>query len=169
MQLGRGQRSTRSHPVIGPTRTGLELTIGGLQSAPGSTARHLGSAGGIRRYRRGLVGTEKRERQKANRARRQAEQVRAARSDAVKRNALRWVAVVLAAVAGVVLIAWIGGAFDGGDDDDKAPSTSVPFTVPQISVATSVADTVPASTVAPTLPATDATTEPGSVAPSTTG
>jgi len=68
------------------------------------------------------VGTEKRQRQKANRARRQAEESRAAKSDAVKRNAVRWVLVLLAAIAGVVLIAWIGGAFSSDDDGGKKAS-----------------------------------------------
>jgi hypothetical protein len=94
------------------------------------------------------VGTEKRERQKANRARRQAEQIRAAKTDAVKRNALRWVLVLVAAIAGVVLIAWIGGAFSG--DDDDTPTSTVPITLPEISVASSVATE--------TLPVTDVTT-----------
>ena len=56
------------------------------------------------------MGTQKRERQKANRAKRQAEEAKAARTSAVKRNALRWVIVAIAAIAAVVLIAWIGGA-----------------------------------------------------------
>jgi hypothetical protein len=118
------------------------------------------------------VGTEKRQRQKANRAQRQAEEIKAARTDAVKRNALRWLLVLLLAIAGVVLIAWIGGAFDG--DDDDSPTSTVPITLPEISVATSVpSDTKPGSTVpgstisdstisdstvAATLPATDVTT-----------
>jgi len=113
------------------------------------------------------VGTEKRQRQKANRAQRQAEEIKAARTDAVKRNAVRWIVVLLLAVAGVVLIAWIGGAFDG--DDDDTPTSTVPITLPEISVATSVPSdtkpgstvsdsTVPGSTTAVTLPETDVTT-----------
>ncbi len=113
------------------------------------------------------MGTEKRQRQKANRAQRQAEEIKAARTDAVKRNALRWLVVLLLAIAGVVLIAWIGGAFDG--DDDDSPTSTVPITLPEISVATSVpsdtkpdstapGSTIPGSTVAATLPATDVTT-----------
>jgi hypothetical protein len=111
------------------------------------------------------VGTEKRQRQKANRAQRQAAEIKAARTDAVKRNALRWIVVLLLAVAGVVLIAWIGGAFDGDDE----PTSTVPITLPEISVATSVPSdtkpgstvsdsTVPGSTAAATLPETDVTT-----------
>jgi hypothetical protein len=77
------------------------------------------------------------------------------------------VVVLLLAIAGVVLIAWIGGAFDG--DDDDTPTSTVPITLPEISVATSVpsdtkpdstapGSTIPGSTVAATLPATDVTT-----------
>ena len=92
------------------------------------------------------MGTEKRERQKANRAKRQAEEAKAARSSAVKRNAVRWVIVAIAAVAAVVLIAWIGGAFDS--DDVEAPTTTL-----QLETIT------PATTdVAPT-PATTASTD----------
>ena len=78
-----------------------------------------------RRYRHGFVGTQKRERQKANRAKRQAEQAKAARTSAVKRNAVRWVIVAIAAVAAVVLIAWIGGAFDSSETD--VPTTTLPI------------------------------------------
>ena len=71
------------------------------------------------------MGTEKRERQKANRAKRQAEEAKAARSSAVQRNAVRWVIVAIAAVAAVVLIAWIGGAFDS--DENDVPTTTLPL------------------------------------------
>ena len=83
------------------------------------------------------MGTEKRERQKANKLQRQLEEQRAARTDAVKRNVLRWVIVAALALAGVVLIAWIGGAFSG--DDEPATSATLPTTT--------VADTTPTTTV----------------------
>lgn len=51
---------------------------------------------------------------------RREEELRAARASAVKRTTLRWVAVVVAALAAIVLIAWVGGAFDG-DDTPVAP------------------------------------------------
>lgn len=70
------------------------------------------------------MGTEKRERQKANRQQRQLEEQRAARVAAVKRNVVRWVIVAVLALAAVVLIAWIGGAFSG----DEEPETTVPAT-----------------------------------------
>lgn len=46
---------------------------------------------------------------------RREEELRAARASAVKRTTLRWVAVVVAGLAAIVLIAWVGGAFDGDD------------------------------------------------------
>lgn len=91
------------------------------------------------------MGTEKRERQKANRAKRREEEAKAAKTTAVKRTALKVVVGVAAALAAVLLIAWIGGAFDG--DDDQVPvSTTVPIlpgddTLPPA--------TTPATTAAP--------------------
>lgn len=65
------------------------------------------------------MGTEKRERQKANRIQRQMEEQKAARTAAVRRNVLRWVIVAVLALGAVVLIAWIGGAFSGDDEPDN--------------------------------------------------
>lgn len=103
------------------------------------------------------MGTQKRERQKANRALRQAEEIKAARSDAVKRNAVRWVLILIAAVGAVVLIAWIGGAFDS---DDDTPEPTVPLTLPDITVSSTLPSSTEASSTPAdsTLPATDATT-----------
>ena len=70
------------------------------------------------------MGTEKRERQKANRQQRLLEEQRAARVAAVRRNVLRWVIIAVLAVGAVVLIAWIGGAFSG----DEEPEPTVPPT-----------------------------------------
>jgi hypothetical protein len=108
------------------------------------------------------VGTQKRQRQKANRAQRQAEELREARSSAVRRNVVRWVVVAVAAIGAVILIAWVGGAFSG--DDDETPTSTVPITFPEISVASTLpADTKTGSgtdsgTDTGTLPATDVTT-----------
>lgn len=66
------------------------------------------------------MGTPKRERQKANRQQRQIEQAQAERASAIKRNVIRWSLAAVLAVGAVVLIAWIGGAFSGGDDDEVA-------------------------------------------------
>jgi cyclophilin family peptidyl-prolyl cis-trans isomerase len=70
------------------------------------------------------VGTEKRERQKANRLQRQIEEARVVRASAVKRNVVRWTIVAIAAIAGVVFIAWLGGAFDS--DDEQLQSSDEP-------------------------------------------
>jgi hypothetical protein len=111
-----------------------------------------------RRYRHRFVGTEKRERQKANRAKRQAEEAKAARTSAVKRNAVRWVIVAIAAVAAVVLIAWIGGAFDSSESD--VPTTTTP--IETLAPATTVAESTPATSSAPaaTTPPAATTTAP---------
>ncbi len=85
------------------------------------------------------MGTAKRERQKANRVERQLKQVRATRRRVVKRTALRWGAVATLALGGVVLIAYIGGAFD----DTKAEvGDAANLTLP-----TAPVDTTPQSTV----------------------
>ncbi|MDW3215936.1 MAG: FKBP-type peptidyl-prolyl cis-trans isomerase [Ilumatobacteraceae bacterium] len=73
------------------------------------------------------MGTEKRERQKANRQQRLIEEARADRQDVVKRNALRWTMGIVAAIGAVVLIAWVGGAFDGGDDEPETVITLPPL------------------------------------------
>lgn len=93
------------------------------------------------------MGTEKRERQKANRAKRREEELKAARATKVKRTALRWVLAGILAFAAVLLIAWIGGAFDG---DDEAPVPTVP-TIPitLTTPTTAPAGTLPAESTAP--------------------
>jgi hypothetical protein len=106
------------------------------------------------------VGTEKRERQKANRAKKQAEMAKAERTSAVKRNIVRWVLVIVAGFVAVLLIAWIGGAFDDDDEPTITVPSSLPvdLTIPDSATADSSPDTTsPAST----LPATDAPTTTG--------
>jgi cyclophilin family peptidyl-prolyl cis-trans isomerase len=97
------------------------------------------------------VGTEKRERQKANRALKQQQEHKQQRSRAAKQRGLRIGVIALLALAGVVFIAWIGGAFEG--DDAVTTVTTVP-------VATDPDD--PAVTTEP------GTTEPGITDPVTT-
>jgi peptidyl-prolyl cis-trans isomerase B (cyclophilin B) len=72
------------------------------------------------------VGTDKRERQKANRELRRVSEERRSKAQATKKRALRISAVVFAALAGVVGIAWVGGAFDSGPDSgtESAPTTT---------------------------------------------
>lgn len=81
------------------------------------------------------MGTEKRERQKANRQQRQVEEARAVRVSAVKRNVVRWVIVGIAAIGGVVLVAWVGGAFDN-DDEGQITSSDEPPVVDDSPAAT---------------------------------
>ena len=63
------------------------------------------------------MGTEKRERQKANRALKQQAVIRQARTDKMKRNGLRITLGIAVALLAVVGIAWLGGAFDSDDDE----------------------------------------------------
>jgi hypothetical protein len=90
------------------------------------------------------VGTEKRERQKANRALKQQQ----LEKQASRRSTTRWILIGVGAVAGVFLLAWIASNFVG--EDDPTPVQPI-VTQP---VVTQPADTVPADTVpAPTTPA----------------
>ena len=58
------------------------------------------------------------------------------RQDVVKRTALRWTMGIVAAVGAVVLIAWVGGAFDGGDDEPETVITLPPLdTTPPVTFA----------------------------------
>lgn len=73
------------------------------------------------------MGTQKRERQKANRLQRQIEEHRADRISTVKRNTIRGVIVLVLALAIVIAIAWVGGAFDSADEPDVTlPTTTLP-------------------------------------------
>jgi cyclophilin family peptidyl-prolyl cis-trans isomerase len=114
------------------------------------------------------MGTEKRERQKANRAMRDAEVAKAERASAVKRNAIRWTGAIVAAFAAVLLIAWFGGAFDG--DDDTLTTATIP-TLPAVETTTpdAFATTVPSETDATTPTDTAPTdTAPAASAPTDT-
>jgi hypothetical protein len=82
------------------------------------------------------VGTEKRQRQKANRALKQ-QQVEQAAS---RRKMTRRIAIGVAAVAGVFLVAWIASNFVADDEPTPTPSVTVPdlmlpdVTVPDVTV-----------------------------------
>lgn len=67
------------------------------------------------------MGTAKRERQKANRQQRLIQEARAERVGTVKRTVLRWGIGGVAALGAIVLIAWIGGAFDSDDNASDLP------------------------------------------------
>jgi hypothetical protein len=84
------------------------------------------------------VGTEKRERQKANRYQRRIEEQKVARTSAIKRNVVRWIIIAVLALGAVVLIAWIGGAFSSDDEPEAtvptttiAPATTIAFETPE--------------------------------------
>jgi ferric-dicitrate binding protein FerR (iron transport regulator) len=77
------------------------------------------------------VGTEKRERQKANRALKQQQMEQAAS----RRKMTRRIAVGVAAVAGVFLVAWIASNFVADDEPTPTPTSTVPeLTVPDVSL-----------------------------------
>jgi peptidylprolyl isomerase len=103
------------------------------------------------------VGTEKRARQKANRQQRLIEEAKLERTSAIKRNFLRWTLVGVLAVAAVVFIAWLGGAFSGDDEDDAASLSDTDSTTP---ANTAPVDTAPVDT-APVDTAPVETTPPG--------
>ncbi len=65
------------------------------------------------------MGTEKRERQKANRALKHQQELQQAN----RRKRVRVIAVGIAAVAGVFLVAWIASTFVA---DDEEPTTPTP-------------------------------------------
>jgi hypothetical protein len=90
------------------------------------------------------VGTEKRERQKANRALKHQQEVQAV----ARKKLYRKVAIGVAAVVAIVLFVWIASNVVG-TDDDTPPS---PATVPEATIAPD-ATTTPDVTTAP-----DATT-----------
>ncbi len=73
------------------------------------------------------MGTEKRERQKANRALKNQQEVKAA----ARRTLLRKVAIGAAGVIAVVLFVWIASNIvSSGDDDGPVTPVTLPATVP---------------------------------------
>jgi ferric-dicitrate binding protein FerR (iron transport regulator) len=84
------------------------------------------------------VGTEKRERQKANRALKHQQEQQAQS----RRKLLRKVAIGVAAVAGLVLFVWIASNVVGSDDEPSTPVT--PVTLP--ATIDTIGDSVPATT-----------------------
>lgn len=84
------------------------------------------------------MGTEKRERQKANRALKHQQEVQAA----ARKKLYRKVGIGIAAVAAIVLFVWISSNIVGGDDDE--PIT--PVTLPGIPLDTVPLDTAPVDT-----------------------
>lgn len=103
------------------------------------------------------MGTEKRERQKANRALKQQEEEQAQ----ARRKTLRYALIAVGAIAALVLFVWIASTIVTDDDE---PTPTVPAaTVPADSEpATEPGDTEPAETE-------PADTEPADTGATTTG
>jgi ferric-dicitrate binding protein FerR (iron transport regulator) len=85
------------------------------------------------------VGTEKRERQKANRALKHQQQQQAVS----RRKLYRKVAIGVGAVAALVLFVWIASNVVSDDDEPSTPVT-IPETIDTVD--DTVGDTVPATT-----------------------
>ena len=86
------------------------------------------------------MGTEKRERQKANRALKHQQQVQAV----ARRKLYRKVAIGVAAVVALVLFVWIASTVVGGDDEPSTPPATVPVTPD--TVADTTVDSAPPTT-----------------------
>ncbi len=89
------------------------------------------------------MGTEKRERQKANRALKHQQEQQAVG----RRKLYRKIAIGVAAIAGLLLFVWIASNVVGGDDEPTTPVTPVtlPETIPATTPET-IADTAPDTT-----------------------
>ena len=88
------------------------------------------------------MGTEKRERQKANRAYKQQQ----LQQEASRRKTFRFIAIGVGAIAAVFLIAWIASNFVGDDDPAPAPIDTIVTTPPvDVTTATTPAVTTPAT------------------------
>ena len=98
------------------------------------------------------MGTEKRERQKANRALKHQQEQQAAS----RRKLYRRIAIGVAGVAALVLFVWIASNVVGDDDEPVTPVT-IPATIADDSVDTTV-DTASDTTVATTSDTVPATT-----------
>ncbi len=73
------------------------------------------------------MGTEKRERQKANRALKHQQEVQAA----TRKKLYRKIGIGVAAVAAIVLFVWIASSVVGnGDDDGPITPATLPATLP---------------------------------------
>ena len=75
-----------------------------------------------RRYRSATVGTDKRERQRANKA---AKQQQAARAE-TKKKGTRYGLIIGGAIVGVVGLVFIANSVLGGDDDESPTGDSIP-------------------------------------------
>jgi hypothetical protein len=87
------------------------------------------------------VGTEKRERQKANRALKHQQEVQSA----ARRKTYRKVAIGVGAVVAIILFVWIASTIVGTDEDEPTTPVTLPETVPGTSGETTP-DSAPDST-----------------------
>ena len=88
------------------------------------------------------MGTPKRERQKANRAQAQIDQVNAENRQRYVRIAL----IAAAAIVGVFALVWIASQIVGDDSDDPSVVTTTPVTVTTPDSTTPVTVTTPSTT-----------------------
>ena len=84
------------------------------------------------------MGTEKRERQKANRALKHQQQ----QQQVSRRKLFRKVAIGVVAIAALIAFVWVASTVVGDDDEPSTPITTV--TLPE--TVDTVGDTVPATT-----------------------
>jgi cyclophilin family peptidyl-prolyl cis-trans isomerase len=103
------------------------------------------------------VGTEKRERQKANRALKQQAEIRQARANKMKRNAVRITLGIAVALLAVVGIAWLGGSFDGDDDETITGADPTATGLDQFGDSTLPLDSLPVDSTSATDPAVQTT------------
>ena len=87
------------------------------------------------------MGTEKRERQKANRALKHQQEVQAV----ARRKLYRKVAIGVAAVVALVLFVWIASNVVGDDDEPGTPPATLPVTTPD-TVADTTSESIPDTT-----------------------
>ena len=87
------------------------------------------------------MGTEKRERQKANRALKHQQEVQSV----ARRKLYRKVAIGVGAAVAIILFVWIASTIVGTDDDPTTPVT-LPETVPDTTDTDSITSTTPDST-----------------------
>ena len=92
------------------------------------------------------MGTDKRERQKANRALKQQQ----VQQQASRRKTFRMIAIGVGAVAAVFLLAWIASIFVSDDDPAPAPVDTVVETPVDAPAETQPADTTPSTVTSST-------------------
>jgi cyclophilin family peptidyl-prolyl cis-trans isomerase len=128
-----------------------------LDGRTGRGARRRGDRGPVaeRRYPADLVGTAKRERQKANRQARLEQLAKEARQQKTRKRGLTIAVVVIGGVLLLFGLAWLLG----DDEDDTAAVATTVATVPATTVAPVDTSDIPATTEVPATTAAPTTTE----------